>query len=1472
MLDEELNEKLLAVTNQLLDMGKRNRLLNYKDSGLKTLKILNRNVEEVFRGIRAYRELNVLDLDPILSKYHRENEENETPIEYSEEKVFSIANKLLEKNQIFAYKKGYTLDKVLKSLQKDFRFSIIEKGINSLYITFAFIHYKEEDVEYVAPLLLIPIEMSNETGKFIVKQYEDEVMLNPTLRYYFSTTYHFELPQFSEEALPTYLNKVMAILPEGFSLESGCAFGVYSFYKMNMYNDLISNKDKVIKNKNIRALLGEKQTDDELKESNIYPVVNCDSSQLEAIESAAMGKSFCLQGPPGSGKSQTITNMISSLLGNGKKILFVSEKIAALNVVYENLRRAKLSDFAIELHSNKGNKKEFIDNLYNTATLPKYEMDFKTRAISSRYQELRGNLTSYEEEIHAKIPGLDMTLLDLYSLYESIPLDVMDFKLPIELINLFDIELIKTPFLEYERCSKIVGYDYRKSSLNGITYGSKDYLLLELNDDLDLLVKHIKRMLALKEALKDINSLCFNSLEEGYSIILLLNKLSSLKSFYPCYLNTKGRDKLSDCIERYVPLRKSIDMSLFDIYQRTILNENIDALITKLNENSKGIFKNKEYKDTLKIVLGYRKGAVKNDEIISELTRLSQIKKNLLLIGSLETILKSYLGNISNVDFQAINQDLKTLNGLKDYNLSILEYNKILTIDSSLYSTNSFKNEIKALTNISKMANTATFYVTKVDINDAFKKINGMSEERSHIYTYAEMIDAVNQIKKLNALDYLNTYLDKERDLKDLYLEYKKLFYKQKIDSIVEASSILKSFRSLNEEEVITEFRDLDQKLLNINRDFIIAKTSQRRPDKDVLIEGSEFKILDHEHSKLRRQLPIRSLLSQTFELALEIKPVFLMSPLSVSTYLASELDMFDCVIFDEASQIFACDALGSIYRAKQCIVIGDTKQMPPTAFFQATTTDESMDVEYDLDSILDKASETFETRSLKWHYRSRSEELITFSNQSFYNNNLITIPQSKEHEEGFGVDFYFVSDGLYDAQTRTNQIEAERVCDMVFKHLKTSKKSLGVVAFSNVQADLISSLIEKRLKKNPEDEKYFNQNIDEPFFVKNLESVQGDERDRIIFSICYGYNKEGKFYQRFGPLNNSGGERRLNVAITRAKYNVSVVSSIKYTDIKTTTEAKGVLLLRDYLEFAENVIVDKKYESTDDGILSAVTYFVESLGYEVYPNYGASAFKIDLAVKKDGKFILAIMVDKNNSYTNNVTDKYRLEQMLLERLGWRYFRLFTTSWVKSTTDEQERLSRALMGEDEEKLVEARDISYLKVDKSLQSLDVLFDDYVSLNVFRAKDHLASKGLDYVVREMIELEAPIHEDFLCKKMAMIMDKTKVTPQLKEEIMECVPRDIINNNGFLYKERFDKLGYRINSNRNPEWVHLLEYIDGIEKIVSKHNGISTEGCYRTFAELLGSDKLTQTIRKNLDEALSTLLTDGTLYLENNSIYLN
>ncbi|MCR5113997.1 MAG: hypothetical protein K6A63_08685, partial [Acholeplasmatales bacterium] len=1295
---------------------------------------------------------------------------------------------------------------------------------------------------------------------------------------------NIELPTYKDEAYSTYLETLKAAIAETdkVQFEDGASLGIYSFYKMNMYNDLISHKEMVLKNKNIRALLGEPDSVEILDEkAPVYPVVNCDSSQLDAIQNAANGKSFCLQGPPGSGKSQTITNMISTFLGQEKKILFVSEKIAALNVVFENLRRAKLSEFALELHSNKANKKEFIDKLYTAATLPRYEMNLRTKVLESKYRNLQQTLASYERELHEIIPGLDACLLDLYSMYLGNDVDELDITLDIEGVNLFSLDKSEMLFRDYTIYSEYIGDDYRKSGLYGLNLDNISNLG-EISADLAVALKHIATLMDVRDRLNNSSlGKTYTTVMEIYNAMALVESINKIKNFSPYFFVKATRQRIQGDIERYLTILPNLKCDAKALYNDGILSIDLEKTAKLIEDNNKGLFKNAEFKDAMASALKYRKAKEKPEEIVKELRALAKYKRYYDASKSYTDDLNKYLGDWTKYDLKQINNDCNLLATIPDMKMDRASYDSIKEDAKYIPGFSYFKTESLRLISAAKIfyKKDIDLYATPLEI--ILQRLEDIYAERDYIYNYQELMKIIQELKEVKCLDFLNQYLDEGRPVKDISKCYNKTFIKQKIKEIHIASQRLSEFSSMAVDDIINEFRDLDERMLQVNRDYIIAVNSVKR--QSSLVEGSQFKLLDKEYNKLRRQLPIRSLLEKTFELALDVKPVFLMSPLSVSTYLASELDMFDVVIFDEASQIFACDAFGSIYRGKQCIVIGDTKQMPPTSFFQASAETIGSQVEeevveeeeYDLESILDKASNTFDTKSLKWHYRSRTEELIVFSNNAFYDSNLITIPQSRHHEKGFGIDFYYIKDGLYDAQTRTNPIEAQTICDMVFEHLDTSTESVGVVAFSNVQAELIQSLIDKRLKKEPKYEKYFDPELEEPVFVKNLESVQGDERDRIIFSICYAYNKDGKFYQRFGPINASGGERRLNVAITRAKINISIVSSIKYSDIRDNPDSQGVTQLKKYLQFAENVVSVKNYSEDDSGTIKAISEYIESLGYVVVPNYGSSAFKVDLAVRKDEDFILAIMIDGNNSYSTSLTDNYRLERMLLERQGWRYYKLFTTAWINDQEIEKMRIKQALEGTLVEGIEYERhtgEVSFLKAEGNNEdAIDMSFTTYDYLQKSKGAKLYNHDGMPYLVKELIRVESPIHKDYLYKRIADILDYPKVTDELKAEVDNSMPDRLLKIGDFIFNFRVSDLKLRLESDRDVQYICTEELADGLYNIILKNNGISEAGAFKTIVNMLGQQRVTAQSKNCLLTAKEHLILDHKVEERDEKLYI-
>ncbi|HSV42776.1 MAG TPA: AAA domain-containing protein, partial [Methanomassiliicoccales archaeon] len=440
-----------------------------------------------------------------------------------------------------------------------------------------------------------------------------------------------------------------------------------------------------------------------------------------------------------------------------------------------------------------------------------------------------------------------------------------------------------------------------------------------------------------------------------------------------------------------------------------------------------------------------------------------------------------------------------------------------------------------------------------------------------------------------------------------------------------------------------------------------------------------------NDHAKPKRSFTVREMLAARANELQTLKPCLLMSPISVSQFLMPPDQggpRFDLVIFDEASQVVPEDAVCCIMRGSQLIVVGDNKQLPPTRFFDRLSVD-PMDEEEDadLESILDECIETgLQQRMLEWHYRSRQESLIAFSNYHMYGNRLKTFPAAMQGGKDVGIELIHVADGVYDrGGRRDNRNEAASVADLVIQlFLAEPERSLGVVAFSQAQQDAIQDILDYRIKivvrDRPELERILDEDVPEPFFVKNLENVQGDERDMMIFSVGYGPDEKGEMTMNFGPLNQQGGARRLNVAITRARKGVKVVSSIKADDVKVTNSSPtGVRLLRDYLDYAEarGERVALTAQDADKGrerLEESIAYGLVTRGHLAVRRVGSSAIRVDVAVRhptEQGRYILGILCD-GPSYREcrSVRDREVTREKVLEGLGWKLVRVWSRDWV----------------------------------------------------------------------------------------------------------------------------------------------------------------------------------------------------------------
>ena len=500
------------------------------------------------------------------------------------------------------------------------------------------------------------------------------------------------------------------------------------------------------------------------------------------------------------------------------------------------------------------------------------------------------------------------------------------------------------------------------------------------------------------------------------------------------------------------------------------------------------------------------------------------------------------------------------------------------------------------------------------------------------------------------------------------------------MENVYEENYTLKNFNIVDYNRYLAQFQKLEKDVFSVNQYRVLMEAY---PSIKWAMDrgGTAERTLVRESQKVMRHLPIRRIVQENAQHLLESKPCWMMSPLTLSSYIPFGSVEFDVVIFDEASQMKIENALGAIARSKQVVVIGDENQLPPTSFFDASSDDEDEEdmEEVGYESILQSSITILPgaQTELLYHYRSTYEDLIAFSNKHIYENRLITFPNPK-YKDG-AVVFEYVANGVYDAgQTRRNRIEAVRVAELCFEHFENNSSSLGVIAFSKAQEEAIREAIDERLKEFPRLAEKFDETSEkkEAFFIKNLESVQGDERDVIILSVGYGPDQNGHVFNRFGPLNSKGGYRRLNVAVTRAKDKIICVASMRFHQMNPPEGSRGAVLLQKYLEYAEKgreVLTGSKILQPGDRDLDSsfelsVKDALEKLGYTVHPQVGASGFSIDLAIvnpKNNNEYLLGVECDGasyHSSKSARMNDRFR--QGVLENLGWKIYRIWSQHWI----------------------------------------------------------------------------------------------------------------------------------------------------------------------------------------------------------------
>lgn len=1074
-----------------------------------------------------------------------------------------------------------------------------------------------------------------------------------------------------------------------------------------------------------------------------YAVIQADPTQLASVLKARDGQSYIIQGPPGTGKSQTITNLIADLLAHGKKVLFVCEKKAAIDVVYHRLKSKGLHDMCCLIHDSQGDKKAFIANLKETyetflKDIPdmkaleaaRDEQIRKTSAQLSLLEELHTFAGSLFEEAGIPVYQLLNRLLELEQ--DGTEDAVINTKiLPGYKSWLESGTAIGQLFdrLQQRRSGHTTLAMHPLRYFNAGAVQKNQWTVSEVETQLKTLADTLKRLQELPVSPANISEL-----------FVLASTAAGLRS----YAQTGHLYLLDADDPRSLQLNQLINdiEALQSQYEQAKAGNK--AWINKLpeseaaqalphiqrHEHSFFKFLNGTWRNISK--------AIHNSYDFSQ----HQIKPSLEVV--VQNLLQEYklAADLENAEKNAARQF--GLADLKSDWQRITSYRKSTTAAIEPY-LEAWKNNPQLVLALSDSRQD----ISRAD--DILRKTWRQYDSSGLDTLQTQVEELLQDIQSLpDMLYYLGQLEQAHPDLQQLIrteaispAALEKLLLKSTLRQLQQRFHTIERLNSRLVEEIAASIENNYEALLELNASYIKAicqtqftdkvklarqhtstLTADEKEWKKLYAEGR--KVLEHEMGKSRSYKSIRTLAENESGIVLrDLKPVWLMSPLSVSDTLPLGNGYFDVVIFDEASQITLEEGIPTMFRAPQSIIVGDEKQMPPTNFFSSGSCDpddlteyangaESDILQLDADSLLTQGTRKLDSIMLGWHYRSRSEALISYSNAAFYNGALLTIPDRTQFNQvrepiivkkaedakihldkvfDRTISYHHLPGGIY--EERSNTGEAAYIAALIREMLlKKTGKTIGIVAFSMEQ----QRVIEEALDALQAADEVFDKLLEEEYqrsdegqytglFVKNLENVQGDERDIIIISTCYGYNKSGKMLMNFGPINRKGGEKRLNVIFSRAKEHVAVVSSIQFTDIKNEYN-EGANFFRCYLEYAQcvsngdmqraSLVLQSLNNRVQDGVgqqiqrlpvVQQIKDFLEKEGWQVSGHVGQSVFKVSLAVKStaDSAFRLALMIDDAIHYGNSdVLEQYVQRPVILQNFGWKVMNILTQDWLNN--------------------------------------------------------------------------------------------------------------------------------------------------------------------------------------------------------------
>lgn len=1465
--------KQLLWERRLLDLSLRNNLLNIRITK-NTLQLIPANLAGLEDALADGSELRLL---------HRPSDWESPALGFGiyssipdSDPVIDFVNSELTQRRLRFYLSENDLGKALTHLYRSSRTSIEENGANTLYLALGLLKWYEtpssERPRY-APILLLPVEIVRKSAAkgYVIRSREEETMMNITLLEMLRQNFGITVPGL--DPLPADESGVNVKLiysiirnciknQRKWDVEEQAILGIFSFNKFIMWNDIHNNADKLSRNKIVSSLINGKieweatteemdaaDMDKELSPTDIVLPIIADSSQLEAIYEAVHDKTFILHGPPGTGKSQTITNIIANALYKGKRVLFVAEKMAALSVVQNRLSAIGLAPFCLEIHSNKTKKSAVISQLKETTEIIRQTPPEEFKKEAERLLNLRTELNGYIEALHKEYP-FGLSLYDAITRQQSLADAESCFDIPLPYLD----TLNRDTFTQWEdaieslvRTAHACGHPF-EHPLTGITISEysaavKDETARLFNDYIGLLTTIQQKSAAFSVIQKDTD--IHPTRKDFQTIADICRKLLDIPELTPALLTLPLLNDTLDEYRRVVIHGRKRDEQRKEIkagFTEEILQINAKAMLAEWNRVSAQWFLPRYFgqKKIRKVINTHALKPIEPETIKPLLHWIIQYQAEVKAVQKYAGQLPVLFGRFGkNEDWATIEQiidDMAALHSLLlNYTKNIDDASQIkqsLSIQLTegiqafrnlhAHSLNELSQLSDSLANIERQLygtlglSAELLYTDSADwINSALTQACIWKENLDKLKDWYQWLQAYRTLHGLGLGFIATQYKEKNIPTDRLADCFHKSFYQATIQYIIAKEPTLELFNGKIFNDIIAKYKQISCQFEATTKRELFARLASHIPAfTHEAIQSSEVGILQKNIRNNARGISIRKLFDQIPTLLSRMCPCMLMSPLSVAQFIDTDADKFDLIVFDEASQMPTYEAVGAIARGKNVIIVGDPKQMPPTNFFSVNTVDEDNIEMEDLESILDDClALSIPSKYLLWHYRSKHESLIAFSNSEYYDNKLMTFPSPDNIESKVKM---VAVDGYYDkGKSRQNRAEAQAVVDEIARRLgnkELRKRSIGVVTFSVVQQALIEDLLSDLFIFHPELETLALE-CEEPLFIKNLENVQGDERDVILFSVGYGPDSEGRVSMNFGPLNRTGGERRLNVAVSRARYEMIIFSTLRSDMIDLNrTSAVGVAGLKRFLEYAEkgtgNVFgkVANQSSETAVSIEKIIADKLRTLGYTVHTDIGCSGYKIDLGIvdtQNSSSYLLGIICDgKNYKRTKTARDREIVQNNVLKALGWNIHRIWTMDWwekpeeviasiqeaVAKRKEDEENIKAAEKEAAEKETAESIKAISIKAtpentfsktslpaepinkdtiipEQEYNNTKITLYSYPTDNFFHAE---SDSILIAQIRKIMKNEAPVSKSLLCKKVLTEWGISRLGPRLEARL--------------------------------------------------------------------------------------------------------